>query len=349
MKTQEQIMKVLEKAYEDSRFVLVGEQLRTRELPSDMFARYKEATGGRLPAVLGIDLACYGFDLMTVEIGSERWNTLLDEVTAFAEKGGIVTMSSHWCNPTHKPEYGDRCRGLFGDGTAKYWEELLTEGSEINKKFKEELIADGRFMKELSDRGVTVLWRPLHEANGSWFWFTAKSGPTGEWIEADYLIRLWKYIYNLYVNEMKIENLIWVYGPNNGGGSIKDALYYYPGDEYVDIVGVDWYTGGKCEIMNEYHSYDHIMSLGKPCAMTEFGPGGNIRVPRGAPVCEQEKLFSAVDMLELYKSLLRRGLKISYVLTWTPGYGAIYSLGKAKEAMDDGFFYDLEKLNTIYD
>lgn len=158
MKTKEQIIKVLEKAYEDSRFMLIGEQLiGPNDLPNDMFARFSEGTGGRMPAILGIDLACYGLDLMKIEEGSERWNTILDQITAFAEKGGIVTASSHWRNPTYKPEYGPTCRGLFGDGTEKYWDELLTDGTEINKIFMEEIVHDGKFLKALSDRGVTVL------------------------------------------------------------------------------------------------------------------------------------------------------------------------------------------------
>ena len=348
-------MNVLTKAYEDSRYMLVGEQLiGPSDLPNDMFGRFGEATGGRLPAILGIDLACYGLDLMKVGVGTERWNIILDQITAFAEKGGIVTASSHWKNPTYRPEIvRDRCRGLFGDGTAKYWEELLTEGSEINKIFKEELIVDGKFLKELSDRGVTVLWRPLHESNGCWFWFTAKSGNECEWIDAEYLRRLWRYIYNLYVNEMKIENLIWVYGPNIANENdennkyVKSAMYYYPGDEYVDMLGLDWYTSGNFDNVLTYHSYDKLMSRGKPCAMTEFGPAGAIALR--ADHAAQEKVFNAVDMLNLFKNITRRGLKIAYVVTWHENYGAIHSLGKGKEAMDDGFFYDLERLNTLYE
>ena len=352
MKTKQQILGVLEKAYQDSKFMLIGEQLiGPHDLPNDMFARFGEATGGRMPAILGLDLACYGLDLMNVGVGTERWNVILDQVTAFAEKGGIVTASSHWGNPTYKPEFGPRCRGKFGDGTAKYWDLLLTEGSEINKIFKEELITDGKFLKELSDRGVTVLWRPLHESNGCWFWFTARSAQDGEWIDASYLLRLWKYIYNLYVTEMKIENLIWVYGPNIAGEDdnpygIKSAMYYYPGDEYVDMLGIDWYTDGSFDRIITTHSYDKIMSRGKPCAMTEFGPAGKLALY--ADHAAQEKAFNAVDMLKVFKNISRRGLKMAYVLTWHENYGAIHSLGRGKEALDDGFFYDLERLNSLY-
>ncbi len=343
-------MKVIEKAYEDSRFVMIGEQLiGPNDLPNDMFARFDEGTGGigRKPAILGIDLACYGLDLMNVGEGTERWNIMLDQITAFAEEGGIVTATSHWRNPTYLPKYGATCRGLFGDGTEKYWEELLTEGTEINKKFMEEIVLDGKFLKALSDRGVTVLWRPLHEANGCWFWFTANSGKG--YIDAEYLRKLWRKLYDFYMNEMNIENLIWVYGPNiaNEDGTIlKSAMYYYPGDEYVDMLGIDWYTGGNDEFAMKSHSYDMIMSRGKPCAMTEFGVTGAIAFYEDHKA--QEKAYNAVDLLNTFKNITRRGLKIAYALTWHENLGAIHSLGRGKEALDDGFLYDLERLNTLY-
>ncbi len=348
-------MRVMEKAYEDSRFMLVGEQLiGPNDLPNDMFERYKKSSGGKMPAILGIDLGCYGVHLMQVGIGTERWYTIIDQITAFAEQGGIVTASVHWQNPTYKPEYGPLCRGIFGDGTVKYWDELLTEGSEINKLFMEELITDGKFLKELDDRGVTVLWRPLHEGNGNWFWFTARSQGSDNWIPAEYMVRLWKYIYNLYVNEMGLKNLIWVYGPNTSPNKdnknpwgVRDVLYYYPGDEYVDMIGLDWYTStGKGDIFGAGHPYDIMMNVGKPCAITEFGPGGKLACR--ADYEAQEKTFNSVDILNLMKSLTVRGMKCAYMLTWHLNYGALSSMTRAEEALADPFFYTLDRLNTLY-
>ncbi len=349
-------MKVLEKAYEDSRFMLVGEQLiGPNDLPNDMFERYKKSSGGKLPAILGIDLGCYGVHLMKVGVGSERWYTIIDQITAFAEQGGIVTASVHWQNPTYKEEYGPLCRGAFGDGTVKYWDELLTEGSEINKSFKEELTVDGKFLKELSDRGVTVLWRPLHEANGNWFWFTAKSQGSPEWIPGEYLVRLWRYLYDLYVNEMGIKNLIWVYGPNTSSNTgnknpfgVRDVLYYYPGDEYCDMVGVDWYTAtGKPDILGAGHPYDMIMSTGKPCAITEFGPAGKLAFKENLEA--QTSAFNSVDILNLMKGMTARGMKCAYMLTWHLNYGALTSMGRAEEALADPFFCTLDGLNELYE
>ncbi len=356
MRTKSEILEIMKKAYEDDSYMLVGEQLiGPSDFPEDMFKRYRESSGGEMPAILGLDLGIYGMDLLRTGIGTEKWNKFVSQSVNFAEIGGIITASHHWDNPSAENLADCKyCRGMFGDGTEKYWDELLKEGSEINKKFKNDLITGGMFLKELDAKGIPVLYRPLHEANGSWFWFTARSCGSKTWISADYLIKLWRYIYNIYVNEMEMKNLIWVYSPNvcNMLEYTKDTLYYYPGDEYVDMVGIDWYTNGENEFFNEHRSYDKIMSFGKPFAICEFGPGKTkslfYSTGKHGTAEEQMKLFSSVDALNLLKDVtVNYGVKCAYMLTWHVGFGAFSGLGLAKEALSDPFFCTLDRLNNI--
>ncbi len=349
MYTKKQIMAVLEKAYEDSRYLLFGEQVGgSQDMPADMLDRYAKASGGKLPAVMGLDLACYGLQLPQVGVNSEKWKKYIDQITDFADKGGIVTASSHFANPIPRPEARALCRGAFGGLSA--WEELLTEGTDLNKIFKEELLIDGEFLRQLGERGVTVLWRPLHEANSGAFWYCGRAhGEPGlNWMDGEYLKRLWRYIYNLYVNEMGLTNLIWVYAPNNHGtwSGVCDVNYYYPGDEYVDMVGIDWYPNDKETIFRPKHPYDKMMNYGMVAALTEFGPGQAFRAPG---IENQEKLFNALDMVSLMKDIMKCGLKIAYVLTWTGGCGALYTIGKAEEALSDPFCATLEDLQKLYE
>ena len=76
---------------------------------------------------------------------------------------------------------------------------------------------------------MPVLFRPLHEASGGWFWW----GSDG----AEAYKKLWKAVYEKLTNEYRLDNLIWVY---NG-----QAAEWYPGDEYVDIIGEDIYPGTR--------------------------------------------------------------------------------------------------------
>ena len=110
---------------------------------------------------------------------------------------------------------------------------------------------------KLQENGVPVLWRPLHEASGGWFWWGAK-GPEA-------CKQLWIYLYDQLTNVYGCNNLIWVW---NG-----QAADWYPGDAYVDIIGEDIYA--------EKHAYGaqnskFIEALGyseanKIIALTENG------------------------------------------------------------------------------
>ena len=81
-------------------------------------------------------------------------------------------------------------------------------------------------LHRLENAGVPVLWRPLHEASGGWFWW----GSAGK----DAYKELWIYLYDQLTNTYQCNNLIWVW---NG-----QAADWYPGDAYVDIIGEDIYA-----------------------------------------------------------------------------------------------------------
>ena len=92
------------------------------------------------------------------------------------------------------------------------------------------------YLKLLQDKNIPVLWRPLHEAAGNtnsydggtgWFWWGAKG--------AEPCKALWKIMFDRMVNYHKLNNLIWVW---TSQGNDKD---WYPGDEYVDLLGRDLY------------------------------------------------------------------------------------------------------------
>ena len=84
-----------------------------------------------------------------------------------------------------------------------------------------------RELLKMQEAGVPVLWRPLHEASGGWFWWGAEG--------ADTYKKLYILLYDTLTNEYGLNNLIWLW---NG----QDAEWY-PGDDYVDIVGIDIYAG----------------------------------------------------------------------------------------------------------
>ena len=104
-------------------------------------------------------------------------------------------------------------------------------------------------LQKLEDAGVTVLWRPLHEASGGWFWWGRTDRTDG--IPAAYAqVVLWRHLYDRLTNFYGLNNLIWVWNGQSGG--------WYPGDAYVDIVSHDIYDGAR-----NYESQASTFNLAK--------------------------------------------------------------------------------------
>jgi mannan endo-1,4-beta-mannosidase len=113
-------------------------------------------------------------------------------------------------------------------------------------------------LKELQDQHVPVIWRPLHEAAGGWFWWGAKGAAPCK--------KLYQIMYDRMVNYHKLNNLIWVWTrePNDEA--------WYPGDQYVDIVGRDIYkTGDHTAQVMEYNTLNTLYGTKKMIALSECG------------------------------------------------------------------------------
>lgn len=178
---------------------------------------------GKYPAILGLDMMDYtpsrvakGSKSEAVEKAIEYWN-----------EGGIVTFCWHW-NAPEKYLTGEWYSGFYKDNTnidlAKIMNGEDEEGYEL---LMQDIDAIAVQLAKLQDAGVPVLWRPLHEASGGWFWW----GACG----AEPYKELYKLLYDKLTKEYELNNLIWVWNGQN-----KE---WYPGDEYVDIIGEDIYPG----------------------------------------------------------------------------------------------------------
>ncbi|MEW6158499.1 MAG: putative Ig domain-containing protein [Verrucomicrobiota bacterium] len=88
-------------------------------------------------------------------------------------------------------------------------------------------------LAELRDAGVVVLWRPMSEMNGGWFWW-------GRARQADY-IALWRHMHDYFTRVKGLHNLLWVYESDSGVHPGVPSDYYVPGDDVVDVVGHNFY------------------------------------------------------------------------------------------------------------
>ena len=189
----------------------------------------KKATGF-YPAVLGMDM----MDYSPYRVTRGAKSVTVDEALEYWEKqGGIITLAWHW---GVDGQY--ILDGHDANGNPRWWGNFYTENVtfDLEKALSGEdpvgyqMLLDGidaisMEMKRLQEKDVPILWRPLHEASGGWFWWGAK-GPEA-------CKELWILMYDRMTNYHGLNNLIWLWNGQDGD--------WYPGDEYVDIIGEDIY------------------------------------------------------------------------------------------------------------
>ncbi len=180
---------------------------------------------GKFPAVLGLDFIEY----TPSRVANGSVGKATDYAIKFWENGGIVTFCWHW-NAPEKYLTAEWYKGFNTNATnidlAKIMKGEDKEGYDL---LMEDIDAIAQQLLILQEAKVPVLWRPLHEAAGGWFWWGA-SGP--EAYKELYIL-----LYDKLTNEYKLNNLIWLW---NGQGK-----EWYPGDAYVDIIGEDSYPGER--------------------------------------------------------------------------------------------------------
>ncbi len=343
--TKDQLMKALEEIYNDNERFIIGQEGDQDKTPNETIQNFYEASGKK-PALIGQDLGCYG--LVLREVDRSFWSHVICEYVDYAAEGGVITFSSHWRNPTGNFEHKwADCRGELGH--EEVWNELLTEGTELNAEFMEQIHTDALFLKALQENGVPIIWRPLHEQNGSFFWWCIEQ-EDGYVLHSSYFVKLWQYVYKYYTEEMGLDNLIWEFAPNKTNGrNYQDVLYCYPGDEYCDMVSLDWYLGGEYNLNDDGKSYERLMSTGKITNLSEFGLSDGLQSEEPE---YQERIFNSMNLLEdvILRMVDEDGYKMAYLLTWTVGSrDTIGCMMRADKLMNSGYIIDLTEMKKILD
>lgn len=197
---------------------------------------------GRQPALLGLDYM------------EPRDNAAVnDRATAWHRSGGLVTLCWHWGAPDIGAGYGNAKKDF--DLAA-----ALRPGTPQNIALHRDLAAVAELLGVLRDRKVPVLWRPLHEFSGDWFWW-GKHGP--EAFKA-----LWALMCDTFTRRRGLDNLIWVLGW--AGQNIDPA--WYPGRGQVDVAGADLYADDHGNLAALFGKVKAIVGDSVPICLHENGP-----------------------------------------------------------------------------
>ena len=217
-------------------------------------AQLAKETGAK-PFILDLS---YGYGTIPADLSDA--NSLL---ISHWKAGGYVSVNMTPTNPFTNDSIHSQSAGAYS------YADLLTPGTVPHQRLTSDLQNVANGLKELEDNGVVVLWRPFHEMNGSWFWWSwAERAPVSQQQFTD----LWQFTYNFLVNENGLSNLLWVYSPNATYGyeTSQDVLQLYPGDEYVDVVAIDYYRNSLSSL-NGNDDVTKLLSLQKPFGLAEIG------------------------------------------------------------------------------
>lgn len=290
-------------------------------------------------SIVGDYPAVMGFEIGRIEKGGKEsldnvnFDTMRQEIINQYNRGGMTTISWHMDNPmTGGDSWDVATKGVVTS--------VLPNG-ENHEMFLSWLQYGAEFFNSLvTDDGtkVPVLFRPWHEHTGSWFWWGKDNCTTEEYKE------LWILTYNFF-QEQGVNNLLYGYSPDSQGpGDIY--MERYPGDEYVDLLGLDTYHRDNEKGIEAYqNTLNTILSF-----LTEEGKR------RNKPIALTETGLEAIPIANWWTEVLLPAVEkypISYVLLWRnarerPNHYYVPYPGQ-KSADDFVKFYNNPKTHFVKD
>lgn len=267
-------------------------------------------TAGAYPAVYGWELGDLERDSLD-NLDGVNFEKMKGWIREGYERGGVVTIAWHMNHPVTDGNAWDRTPGIAPILPDSSHHHVLVQNLDKFAAF----VADLRSSKGGRDHPIPLIFRPWHEHNGDWFWWGK-----GLNAEADY-VALWRFTVE-YLRDVKgLRNLLYAFSPDRSRIDIErfndDYLYAFPGDDYVDIMGLDnyWDVGQPSSPEDSTQKADNLRrslrytvelaeAHGKVPAMTETGSNA---LPN--PTWYTGTLLSAIRHDEATR-------RLAYVVVW---------------------------------
>jgi len=229
---------------------------------------------GRWPGLWSGDLLFSSSDV------SNRW-TMVREALNQWKSGSIVQIMMHVVPPTQS-EPGNWDGGVVSRLTDGQWNDLITNGGNLNRAWKARLDDYAQYFQFLKDNDVQLLFRPFHEMNQGVFWWAGRSGYSGT-------AALFRLTHDYLVNTKGLTNLIWVW---NMQDLDLNWSVYNPGSDYWDIFSLDVYNGDGFT-MQKYNTAVSVAG-GKPMAIGECST-----LPTSNQLASQQRWVFVMSWAEL--------------------------------------------------
>jgi len=236
-------------------------------------------------------------------------------------KGGLVQIYLIMRNPA--------APGAKNGGGKCDIDLVLDPRNDFHRFFYSELDEVAAGLATLQDAGVVVFQNPFAEISGNWFWWGGQDPGKCK--------ALYRATFDYLVRSKHLNNLLFVFEPSS---SHKDAAAYYPGDAYVDMVGISCFVSSSQGLTPaSIPAFAALLKFGKPMALSQWGPRkGADQVGKDQPPGDNLKLLAGVR---------EHFPEITWWMNWNWAY-AICSAGNSnangRELLEDPKVVNLDDL-----
>lgn len=288
---------------------------------------YLNLSGGLRPALRSSDFMEYSPSRLAY--GANPRNETEQSIAWAKQNGGVVSMTWHWNAPANL--VNTPCGQSCGPNDYPWWRGFYTQGTTFDlaaalanptggdyQLILRDIDAIAVELKKFQAEDIPVIWRPLHEAQGNmpdgqaWFWWGA-DGP-------DAFKQLWRLMHDRLTNDHGLHNLIWEF---TSSAARTGHLEWYPGDNVVDMVGLDIYTDPSSSMSGEWYDVLAHYNGRKMIALSESGTLPN------------------ADLMDLYD------IAWSYFSLWKDGFLDDFTAQQVQALLNDDDIITLNELPVM--
>ncbi|HEV7606334.1 MAG TPA: glycosyl hydrolase [Steroidobacteraceae bacterium] len=213
----------------------------------------------RLVANIEHEPALLGLELMFAQEYTGYEDLLVKHAVEHTRRGGLVTLAWHARNPLRVCVRGEGYECSRGRMPPEEFARMLDPGTREHALWLADVKAAAKTLRRLRDAGVVVLFRPLHEMNGDWFW----------WGRQPALPQLWDALHEELERHEGLDNLVWVW---SGDRANPEAATYWPKSFAPQVAGTDVYENdpGSAQFTDGHANIRKLFAQG-PFAFTEIG------------------------------------------------------------------------------
>ncbi|GAB3785827.1 glycosyl hydrolase [Spirosoma horti] len=258
-----------------------------------------KSVSGSHPAVIGVDFS--GLSGRPAEAIEKAKASLRKQIVDTYNRGGVTTVAWHFSNPASKGGF------YWVDSVSAPAVSMLVPGGSHHQEYKKILRTIGELANSVNGNDgslAPLIFRPYHEFDGGWFWWGKPH------CKREDFVSLWRFTVSYLRDSLEVHNFIYAFSPDCLFKTEAEYLDRYPGDAWVDLVGMDDYAdfgrNGRYNIAAGSQKLkivsDYAQKSGKLAAFTETG------------------LESIPDTTwwtsTLLKALKAEKMRLAYVLVW---------------------------------